>query len=114
MVRYPTGSDPPTLEDIEAAEASFMEQFAEIDDENTPGSTLHPTPVQVDVPSASGSNALPAVGLVQPRVSGFPMPQHAVIHAAEEPAALVTKIVGWWNTLAIGRPDGPRTRLQAR
>jgi hypothetical protein len=97
----PPEAKPPTMEDIEAAEASFMEQFADMDESETEepatvASAEGGAPAPFNLPISS----VPAQGAVaQPVPPSLPLPRSAVVHGGEDTADLALKIVGWWNTL---------------
>ncbi len=97
----PPEANPPTLEDIEAAEASFMEQFADMDEaptEEGTGTAEGAGSAEANRPSTPAM-PLQATGLIQPLVRSVAAPGLAVIHGGEDASVMVEKIVGWWNTL---------------
>jgi hypothetical protein len=90
----PPEARPPTPEDIEAAEASFMEQFADVaDEEEEPAAAPPPSA------SPSGETAAPAAGLHQPLPPTGTVFMPRAIHHGADARALADQIVAWWNIL---------------
>jgi hypothetical protein len=96
----PPEAKPPTMEDIEAAEASFMEQFADMDESEGQESASSASEERSTTPPSSRAPSLPVQGTVaQPLPPALEPPRTAVVHGGEDASALAEKIVGWWNTL---------------